>query len=401
MFTNHYSAESLRYVTTIGLYIGFCEHPINCTFEKTKFMKLLYLILFIPFVSICQITVDVNDFADGGDTVRLSTANNPGIDFTTTGANMSWDFSDLSAEGQELVEYKDVSLAGPLVSFTFGAFADETYQATNYTAATDIPLDAAGQFLPININEVNQFAKHSDSAVGLVGLAINVEGNDIPVPSDTIETKYLLPLNFSDAYNSRGYTYLNMNPIFNLIWIQYRQRSSTVDGWGSISTPYGTFDCIRVKHEIAETDSVLIDFAGTGTPIWIELPVPPSVEYEWIAKNELAPVLSIRTTNAGGNETVTQIKYRDIYLGLDAGINENTLNLNVGPNPVENELMIKGLKGDEIFDICSLDGKVVLSGKLMNQGSFAQIDMSTLHTGAYLLHVGKGTKSFTQRIIKL
>jgi hypothetical protein len=401
MFTNHYSAESLRYVTTIGLYIGFCEHPINCTFEKTKFMKLLYLILFIPFVSICQITVDVNDFADGGDTVRLSTANNPGIDFTTTGANMSWDFSDLSAEGQELVEYKDVSLAGPLVSFTFGAFADETYQATNYTAATDIPLDAAGQFLPININEVNQFAKHSDSAVGLVGLAINVEGNDIPVPSDTIETKYVLPLNFGDAYNSRGYTYLNMNPIFNLIWIQYRQRSSTVDGWGSISTPYGTFDCIRVKHEIAETDSVLIDFAGTGTPIWIELPVPPSVEYEWIAKNELAPVLSIRTTNAGGNETVTQIKYRDIYLGLDAGINENTLNLNVGPNPVENELMIKGLKGDEIFDICSLDGKVVLSGKLMNQGSFAQIDMSTLHTGAYLLHVGKGTKSFTQRIIKL
>ena len=401
MFTNHYSAESLRYVTTIGLYIGFCEHPINCTFEKTKFMKLLYLILFIPFVSICQITVDVNDFADGGDTVRLSTANNPGIDFTTTGANMSWDFSDLSAEEQELVEYKDVSLAGPLVSFTFGAFADETYQATNYTAATDIPLDAAGQFLPININEVNQFAKHSDSAVGLVGLAINVEGNDIPVPSDTIETKYLLPLNFSDAYNSRGYTYLNMNPIFNLIWIQYRQRSSTVDGWGNVTTPYGSFDCIRVKHEIAETDSVLIDFAGTGTPIWIELPVPPSVEYEWIAKNELAPVLSIRTTNAGGNETVTQIKYRDIYLGLDAGINENTLNLNIGPNPVENELMIKGLKGDEIFDVCSLDGKVVLSGKLMNQGSFAQIDMSTLHTGAYLLHVGKGTKSFTQRIIKL
>jgi len=387
------------YIETFESFFYFFQHTINCTFEKTKFMKLLYLILFIPFVSICQITVDVNDFADGGDTVRLSTANNPGIDFTTTGANMSWDFSDLSAEGQELVEYKDVSLAGPLVSFTFGAFADETYQATNYTAATDIPLDAAGQFLPININEVNQFAKHSDSAIGLVGLAINVEGNDIPVPSDTIETKYVLPLNFGDVYNSRGYTYLNMNPIFNLIWIQYRQRSSSVDGWGTITTPFGSFDCLRVKHEITETDSVLIDFAGTGNPIWIELPVPPSVDYEWIAKNELAPILSIRTTNAGGNETVTQIKYRDIYLGLDAGINENTLNLKIGPNPVNNTLLINGLNEETPYQLLSLEGKVIQTGTMNHMNS--KIDVSELKTGIFLIHIGEGTQKFTKRIIKL
>ena len=386
---------------TIHLMFGFLELLNNCTFEKTKIMKLLYLIIFIPFLSFSQITVDVNDFADGGDTVRLSIANNPGIDFTTTGANMSWDFSDLSAETQELTEFKDPNTAGPLITFSFGAFADEAYQATNYFPSTDIPLDAAGDFLPVSISEVNQFSKHADSSADLVGLSINVEGTNIPIPSDTIETKYIFPLDFGNAYNSRGYTYFDLNPIFNLIWIQYRQRSSTVDGWGNVTTPYGSFDCIRVKHEIAETDSVLIDFAGTGNPIWIELPVPPSVEYEWIAKNELAPILSIRTTNAGGNETVTQIKYRDIYLGLDAGINENTLNLNIGPNPVQNELMIRGLKGDDIVDICSLDGKILLSGKLMNQGGFAQVDMSTLHTGVYLLHIGTGTKVFTQRIIKL
>ena len=307
-------------------------------------MKLLALLLILPFTYFGQITVDVNDFADGGDTVRFSTATNPGIDFTTTGANMSWDFSDLSAESQELIEYKDVSMAGPLVSFTFGTFADDAYQATNYTSATDIPLDMAGQFLPITINEVNQFARHTSDSISLVGLAINVEGNDIPVPSDTIETKYVFPLNFGDSYSSRGYTNLDMNPIFNLIWIQYRQRSSTVDGSGTVNTPYGSFDCLRVKHEITEIDSVFIDL--TGTPMWIELPVPPSVEYEWITKNELAPVLSIRTTNAGGNETVTQIKYRDIYLGLDAGINENTMNLKVGPNPVQNMLLINGLIED-------------------------------------------------------
>ena len=387
------------YIETFESFFYFFQHTINCTFEKKRSMKLFYLILFFPFLAAAQISVDVNDFADGGDTVRFSITTNPGIDFATTGANMSWDFSDLSAESQELLEYKDVSLAGPLVSFTFGAFADETYQATNYTAATDIPLDAAGQFLPININEVNQFAKHSDSAIGLVGLAINVEGNDIPVPSDTIETKFVLPLNFGDAYNSRGYTYLNMNPIFNLIWIQYRQRSSSVDGWGTITTPFGSFDCLRVKHEITETDSVLIDFAGTGNPIWIELPVPPSVDYEWIAKNELAPILSIRTTNAGGNETVTQIKYRDIYLGLDAGINENTLNLKIGPNPVNNTLLINGLNEETPYQFLSLEGKVIQTGTGNHMN--AKIDVSELKTGIFLIHIGEGSQKFTKRIIKL
>ena len=72
--------------------------------KKKRSMKLFYLILFFPFLAAAQISVDVNDFADGGDTVRLSITTNPGIDFATTGANTNWNFSDLSAESQELLE---------------------------------------------------------------------------------------------------------------------------------------------------------------------------------------------------------------------------------------------------------------------------------------------------------
>ena len=377
---------------------------IKCIFEKTKTMKLLSLLLFAPLFSYSQITVDVNDFADGGDTVRFSATNNPGIDYSTTGANVTWDFSDLNAESQELTNFKDPSTAGPLVSFTFGTFADPEYQATNYYKATDIPLDMAGQFLPITINEVNQFARHTNNSASLVGLAINVEGNDIPVPSDTIETKYVFPLNYGDSYSSRGYTNLDMNPIFNLIWIQYRQRSSTVDGWGTVTTPYGSFDALRVKHEITELDSVFIDL--TGTPMWIELPVPLSVEYEWLSKNELAPILSIRISLAGGNETVTQIKYKDIYLGLDASITENTLQLNIGPNPVEDDLFINGLEGNAPYQIVTLEGKVIRSGivqdeNLVSNAGISRVDMRGLNTGIYLIHIGEGLQTFTQRIVKL
>ena len=362
-------------------------------------MKLYYLILFIPFISFGQITIDVNDFAEAGDTVRLSTSSLTNIDFSTTGENMNWDFSNLAAESQELKEFKDPNDAGALISFSFGSFADEEYQATNYTESTEIPLDQAGEFLPVTINEVNQFARHTSDSITLLGLSINVEGNDIPVPSDTIETKYVLPLNYGDSYSSRGYTYLNMNPIFNLIWIQYKQRSSTVDGWGTITTPYGTFEALRIKHEINEIDSVFIDL--TGTPSWFELPVPPSTEYEWIAKDQIEPILSIRTSLAAGTETVNQVKYKDNYIATEAGIEENTITLNVGPNPVKDQLLITGLSNSLPYTLITSDGKTIQSGTLNPQNGGDRIQLNMISKGIYLIHIGSDSNQFIQRIVKL
>ena len=362
-------------------------------------MKLYCLILFIPFISFGQITIDVNDFADAGDTVRLSTSSTTDIDFSTTGENMSWDFSNLASESQELKEYKNPSEAGALISFSFGSFADEEYQATNYTESTEIPLDQAGEFLPVTINEVNQFARHTSDSITLLGLSINVEGNDIPVPSDTIETKYVLPLNFGDSYSSRGYTYLNMNPIFNLIWIQYKQRSSTVDGWGTITTPYGTFEALRIKHEINEIDSVFIDL--TGTPSWFELPVPPSVEYEWISKDEIEPILNIRTSLTAGTETVTQVKYKDNYIATEVGIQENTLALSIEPNPFMDHLFITGLTNSMPYTLITSQGKVIQTGTLNPQNGDTRIQLNLIPKGNYLIHIGSGSEQYIQRIVKL
>ena len=191
-----------------------------------------------------------------------------------------------------------------------------------------------------------------------------------------------------------------MNPIFNLIWIQYRQRSSVVDGWGSITTPYGTYDCLRIKHEITETDSVQIDVTGTGIPIWFELPVPPSIEYEWISKNEFTPILSIRTTLGAVDETVTQIKYKDEYLGLDAGTHENTMSLKLGPNPVTEELFINGLNAHAKYQLISTEGKIIQSGNIIFQGEQTSLKLDGLKSGTYLIHITDGENQFAQRIIK-
>ena len=206
-------------------------------------------------------------------------------------------------------------------------------------------------------------------------MSASISGTEVPFKMDTIETRYKFPLNYGDVYNSRGYLNLDMNPIYNGIWRQYRQRSSIVDGWGSITTPYGTFDALRIDHFITEIDSLMIE---VGIPIWVELPIPDSHQYEWIAAGEKEPILRITTSDVLGNQTVTAIEYRDIN---STGIDELRNEISIFPNPSSELIHITNIQFNSEYSIFSVDGKLVQVGEItiLNNG----IDVSALADGMY------------------
>lgn len=355
---------------------------------------LSFLLLSTTFNSIAQISLTAADLGDGGDTVRMSTATDQSIDFSTTGAAQTWDFSGLQPDGQILREFDDLSGLSTLAQIVFGSFAPTEYEATYSLPSTAIPVDQITGFLPVSITDIRQFSRLTADSLTLIGYSLKVEGNEVPVKSDTIETKLQLPLTYNDNYTSRGYTYLDMNPFFNAIWIQYRTRTSVVDGYGSITTPYGTFDAIRVKHSIQETDSIQIDLFGG--PMWFELPVPDATIYEWYTNGEMDAVLRIETSDIGGNETVRNIEYRDNYLGLDASLDETSrVNITVYPNPAKNKVSVDGLKGLSTYVIYDIEGSQIQSG-VVNQ----HIDVSGLAPGTYQLIFRADNGIFKEEIIK-
>ncbi|MFK7785342.1 MAG: T9SS type A sorting domain-containing protein, partial [Crocinitomicaceae bacterium] len=330
------------------------------------------------------------DFADGGDTVRMSSTTDPSIDFLSTGANFTWDFSGLLAESQTLKSFNTLSGASIQMQFLFGPFASSVYQATNFTASSDLPLDQFGSFLPVNISEVNGVSKNSSDSITSIGFSIVVDGNELPIRSDTIETRYKFPANFGDVYTSRGYTNLDLNPIFDAIWIQYRQRNSNIDGWGQITTPFGTFDALRMRHVIEEQDSLYIGQFGT----WIELPIPTSTIYEWWATGELEPILRISTSAFNGTETVTDIEYRDVYDPLLAGMDELIAEVNVYPNPASEELNIDGFYVGSSFVLINAEGKLVQSGNI--RSSSQTISLEGFNAGTYTLLIKSPGGSFAK-----
>ena len=67
---------------------------------------LFTIALFWINISIGQISIQRNDLPKANDTVRITNTSILNIDYTSTGENYTWDFSNLSNGGDILMEYK-------------------------------------------------------------------------------------------------------------------------------------------------------------------------------------------------------------------------------------------------------------------------------------------------------
>lgn len=339
-----------------------------------------------------QITVSVADFASAGDTVRISQGDGVGLDFASTGANYTWDFSSLTANSQYLKEYNPIGFASILVFTTYGPLAQAKYRASYFNPTNDLPLDQLSQFLPVTLSDLNQYTKRMTDSITSLGYSISVNGQGVPFKSDTIETRYKLPLQYNDSHYSRGYTFIDLNPVIDFKIKQYRQRLTNVDGFGTLTTPKGTFQVLRVRHDITETDSVYQTFFGPGT--WFGTPPIQRIEYEWFTNNELEWLLKVTETN--GN--ISAVEYQEDYLGLDASLAEEHFEFLLSPNPCENHVFIESpvpIQRLEWLDAC---GRVIKSQTLDNVLT-KTIDLEGLSSGVYHLCVYAESSQSIKRVV--
>ena len=360
-----------------------------------KFLLLLPATFCVSFI-FGQITLEQQDFMTAGDTVRISFTEDPEIDYSSTGANSTWDFSNLIASSQELVTPKAISDGGLFVQVVFNS--NNKWKSDYFIEFLDLPLEQVGNFLPINIENIYQFHALSPDSNFITGLSIQVEGNNLPFRSDTIEVTYPLPLTYGDNYNSRGYTKADFNPFFDGIFIQYRERNTIVDGHGTLITPFSTFDAIRLHHVIDEVDSFYFDLGFGAT--WFPLNVPRRHFYEWWTKDEKLPVFSISTIEINGNESITEISYRDIYLGLDASTEEFPFNKSsYFPNPTDGYLNIATDFPIKSCLVLDASGKILKEVDIDLKTS-AILNLQDLSKGVYMISVNGIGKSEMMRIIK-
>lgn len=334
------------------------------------------LVVLTSISSFAQITITDADMPSTNDTVRLSnTIDSWGIDPTETGANYLWDYSFLEPLTQTLDTFFAVTTTPFAYQFYFNnQILYPAHKATFARPGTEFDL-----FGTITMTEVFDYFKVETDRFSNVGFGSKINGIPASTRNIPIDTIYKFPLNYSDVYDSESEWLLNIPSV--AAYGQSKYRTADVEGWGTLVTPFGTFQTLKVKMDISITDTMSIDSLGVN----FSFPRPVATEYHWLAAGMKVPVLQINST--GG--FVTSIVYQDsIRYGLLGELEQELEEPSIYPNPASERIYINSNGNYLIQSLKVID----LNGKLfINENSFnlplATIDISNLANGIYLIEL--------------
>lgn len=326
-----------------------------------------------------QISITRAEMPLSGDTVRVMNAAvpaNASVRLAATGANFNWDFSDLQPTTDELLSYR------------LGLQTPYFYFLTAYGAQVQENLN----LFVVELEQLYDFYNLNNNRFAVTGKGFTVTGLPLPAFFTDPDEVFFLPLTYHRSDSSTFAFSLNIPTVG-----EYRSsggRKTEVDGWGTITTPQGTFDCLRVKSTVRTLDSITFNGFNIGIPLRTE------VQYYWLAKDEKAPILKATGTSFFGQFTPTLIQYRynspvlvpSIKVSVAAG------KVLLYPNPATESmyLAVNGLDRIEAVQMYDEYGRLV---KAFEGNPVAGVDIRDLQSGLYSVRVYGQYGIYTEKIV--
>lgn len=360
-------------------------------------MKRIYLLFIVNawtllIIAQSPITLSNSNMPGSGDTLRftnfqVSTAGN----YTQTGTNFNWDLSLVSSTTEGLRSYKS-SLQTPYALFFLNA--------NEYGEKISDTIGAG----PLTLtNYYNFYKKQSTPVNAFIADGVGMTFSSVPIPSyySDKDELYNFPMTYP-KYDSTTFKFTTTTAGF--IPISYSKvgyRVTVVDGWGTVKTPYGTENCLRLVTTQYAMDSI----KNTIVPIPLGFPNYQR-SYQWMTLNSKIPYVEITGNLAGTNFTPTQARYRGyekskVVTSFESSEDAIRNPLSIYPNPVKEELWLqKTGENESTYEIYDLNGKLLTSAKAGFSQGRTSINVSALQTGVYFLKIKTDQKDSYLKFIK-
>lgn len=251
-----------------------------------------------------QITIDSTNMPQAGDTLRYSIATLDSavlLNYRASGANLTWNFDSLQPIDQRIQRFVNSS---------------ETDYASSVPSRIGLLFADTLSLGGFSIYNAYNFLKSSDSS-----FSIDYRGASIPNPIFAGGPPFMLTSNYVDPdevfqfpldYNDRDsstFNFVYSNPL-GAYYASSGYRINHVDAWGDLTTPYGTFSCIRVVTDMVSYDTVSIAafLAGSDQNFGVN---SHTREYQWIADEIKIPALKVNGNVVAGVFIPTTVEYRD------------------------------------------------------------------------------------------
>lgn len=350
--------------------------------------KFLLLLFILPVGLFAQITIDHNDMPEEGDTVRLSTSIDFGmLNYEETGSDFLWDFSSLTLFSQYVDTFVSVQQTPWVYQVVF-------FISSNLAQ----PMQSFDQIPGFEVTDAYEFFKNSSSDYRSTGYGVTLSGIPIPNKFDEPDIIYQFPIEYGNIDSSMSEHDIDIPGLgFMGGW---KKRVNHVDGWGTLITPYGTFETIRVKSEIQQFDSIYIDSLGFGIPILRNF-----TEYKWLGDGFGLPLCTV-----SDDGLLPTINYIDSIGTLFTGVGEPSVKepeVFIYPNPTSEKITIELYleKQSEIeVTLSTISGRTILeienvtekNGKVSKHIS---LDQYNLQKGIYIVHIRVDDRVAARKII--
>jgi hypothetical protein len=341
-----------------------------------KIRLLLFAVILLPAMILSgQITITTADMPSTGDTIRYSNATMTsvmGIDFTVTGANLNWDFSNLTHTSQDVDTFVSVLNTSILYYPSFLTIANLARKGESVNV---------GAF---SLTNVYDFFHKTNDYYAQAGFAGTLSGFPLPSVYSSRDYHYRFPMNFGDVDSCAfGYS-IGIPGLFTST--NQSKRVNTVDGWGTVTTPLGTFQSLRVKSIITSRDSI----ASDSLPFPLPAITTVTTEYKWLANGHAIPLVTATQSGFGA----TTVVYADIYrptTGIEEVFEHKQKPL-VYPNPVSGSFSVLTHQQDAdgkavSYQISDLTGRILIQGTAIQVNGVITLDATHLRAGVYMVRL--------------
>lgn len=256
------------------------------------------LTILFTFNTYSQISVTSANMPVSGDTLRFSTAlldSSVLLNYQNSGANQTWNFDSLRVISQGVQRF---------ISSTQTAYSSVPTNRIGLLFADTISLGGS------SVNDVYNFITSSSTDFSIDYRAASVPTGFALFPVLRIQDPYIdkdevfqFPLNFGDR-DSSTFNFVFNNSLLGVYYGSSGYRINEVDAWGTMTTPYGTFNTLRVITDMVSLDTV--SFSGQN------IAIPSHVRtYQWIANGERVPVMTVNGVVIAETFVPNSVEFRD------------------------------------------------------------------------------------------
>ena len=306
--------------------------------------KIYILFLFLPIIGLSQPVITDNILPEFGSEYEARYFENINFDPGPAGENQVWDFSDL--EGGFDFNFK---ILDPATTPESDKFPDATF---------------VWNFVEFEIFIYYLVTEDSLSQMG--NAVATTEETTFLVLNSDLEDALQFPVTYGSSYS---YDTKYQNFLFgNLIFEGERTATLTADGYGTLITPFGTFEnTLRIKI-------INNEFGINNT------------QYSWLSEDNFVPLLVYEFSDDG--EVAPSLYYSNLSTTVSTDDKSFETEISFQYDDM-NEVLLINTKGQDIqnFRVFDFQGRLVESfGQQRTENHLELVLTKPLNHGMYILN---------------